>query len=81
MLPRLRSDVRAFEKWARQGLIERVNFTHLMFVIWSATQAYADLAPQFALLLGKPALDGADFAAAQALLERVVLQGLLTDRS
>lgn len=76
VLPRLRSDVRAFEKWARQGLIERVNFTHLMFVIWSATQAYADLAPQFALLVGKPRLGERDFAAAHALITELVMARL-----
>ena len=78
--PVLQADVKVFERWARQGRIHKLNFTHLMFMIWSVTQAYADLAPQFALLLGKPALDRADFTAAQALLERVVLQGLLSDR-
>ncbi len=76
VLPVLATDVRVFDRWARQGRIKKVNFTHLMFVIWAATQAYADLAPQFALLLGKPALDAADFDAAQALIERLVLGGL-----
>lgn len=76
--PVLRADVKVFERWARQGRIRKLDFTHLMFMIWSVTQAYADLAPQFALLLGKPALDGADFVAAQSMLERVVLEGLLT---
>ena len=76
--PVLQADVRVFERWARQGHIRKLDFTHLMFMVWSVTQAYADLAPQFALLLGKPALDGGDFAAAQAMLERVVLEGLLT---
>ena len=75
--PVLRADVKVFERWARQGRIRKLNFTHLMFMVWSVTQAYADLAPQFALLLGKPALDEADFAAAQAMLERVVLEGVL----
>jgi TetR/AcrR family transcriptional regulator len=76
VIPKLRADVRAFEGWARQGLIERVNFTHLMFVIWSATQAYADLAPQFALLIGKPRLDDGDFAAAHALITHLVMRSL-----
>lgn len=76
VIPQLRAEVRAFEKWARRGLIKRVNFTHLMFVVWSATQAYADLAPQFALILGKPQLDDADFAAAHALITQLVLQSL-----
>lgn len=78
VLPALLTDVKVFERWARQGKIQKLNFTHLMFIIWAATQAYADLAPQFALLLGKPALEPRDFAAAQTLLERLVLCGLTT---
>lgn len=73
VMPRLREDVATFERWAREGRIRPVNFTHLMFVIWSATQAYADLAPQFALFMDKPALDEGDFAAAHALISDMVL--------
>lgn len=74
--PHLRSEVAAFEAWAEQGLIERVDFTHLMFVIWSATQAYADLAPQFALLIGREQLVDDDFNAAHALITRMVVRSL-----
>ena len=74
--PALAADVRVFERWARQRRIAKVDFTHLMFVIWAVTQAYADLAPQFALLLGKPALEAADYARAQALITRLVLAGV-----
>jgi TetR/AcrR family transcriptional regulator len=74
--PVLKTDVRVFERWARAGRIRKLPFVHLMFVLWAATQAYADLAPQFALLLGKEALDDQDFAAAQAVIERLVLAGL-----
>lgn len=75
--PKLRADVRAFERWARQGLIERVDFTQLMFVIWSATQAYADSASQFALFMGKRQLDDADYAAAHELIVGLVLSRLM----
>lgn len=74
--PVLRNDVRTFERWAREGRIARVNFTHLMFIIWSVTQAYADQQAQFALLLGKPALTERDYAQAEALICHMVLQGL-----
>lgn len=39
--PLLKTEVRTFERWAREGRIAKVNFTHLMFIIWSVTQAYA----------------------------------------
>ncbi|MCY7386851.1 MAG: TetR family transcriptional regulator C-terminal domain-containing protein [Burkholderiales bacterium] len=74
--PMLREDLKTLEKWASEGRIARIDFTHLMFLIWSVTQAYADLAPQFAMLLGKPKLDGKDFAAAESVLTRLVMAGL-----
>jgi TetR/AcrR family transcriptional regulator len=74
--PLLQADVRQFERWARRGEVRRLNYTHLMFVLWAVTQAYADHAAQFALLLGKPALDARDFAAAQRVIETLVLAGL-----
>ena len=70
--PMLEADVRAFERWARQGRVRRVDFRHLLFTIWAMTQAYADHAPQFALLLGKQQLQPADFASAQKLIEQLV---------
>jgi TetR/AcrR family transcriptional regulator len=74
--PMLREDLKTLEKWANEGRIARIDFTHLMFLIWSVTQAYADLAPQFAMLLGKPKLDAKDFAAAESVLTRLVMEGL-----
>ncbi|WP_182118183.1 TetR family transcriptional regulator C-terminal domain-containing protein [Acidovorax sp. FHTAMBA] len=74
--PLLKTEVRTFERWAREGRIAKVNFTHLMFIIWSVTQAYAEQEAQFALLLGKPALTERDFEHAEELLVRMVLAGL-----
>ena len=52
--------MRTFERWSREGKIA-LHFTHLLFAIWSVTQAYADQEAQFALLLGKPALTAKDY--------------------
>jgi len=77
VLPALNADVKTFERWARQGLIRRLDYRHLMFSIWSCTQAYADSGAQFAILLGKPELDARDYAAAEALITQLVLGSLL----
>jgi len=77
VLPVLEADVKAFERWARAGLVKRVDFRHLIFMIWAMTQAYADHAAQFALLLGRPGLEAADFGAAQRTIEAMVLGALL----
>ncbi len=79
VLPALQADVAAFERWAEQGLIKRVDFTHLMFLIWSSTQGYADLGTQYALLLGKPALQQADYERAEQLITQLILAGLKPD--
>jgi TetR/AcrR family transcriptional regulator len=77
--PLLATDVKTFERWARQGRIARVNFTHLMFIIWSVTQAYADFETQFALLLGKTELEPRDYKHAEDLIVQLVLSGLKKD--
>lgn len=76
VLPALNADVKTFERWAREKRIARLDYRHLMFTIWASTQAYADLAPQFAILLGKPALQEADYRAAEQLIAQLVLGGL-----
>jgi TetR/AcrR family transcriptional regulator len=66
--PVLEADVQAFERWACAGRVRRTDFRHLIFMVWAMTQAYADHAPQFALLLGKAALDDTDFGSAQDVI-------------
>lgn len=76
VMPLLHADVKRFEHWADQGRIRRLDFTHLMFLIWSSTQAYADLGAQFSLYMGKPALDDRDFDAAHALITGLIWNSL-----
>ncbi|MBI5716643.1 MAG: TetR family transcriptional regulator C-terminal domain-containing protein [Burkholderiales bacterium] len=72
VLPVLQADIDAFRRWARAGQVRRIDFRHLIFMIWAMTQAYADHASQFALLLGRPALGDAEFKAAQRVIEQLV---------
>lgn len=71
--PVLQAEVRTFERWAQEGRIARINFTHLMFAIWSITQAYADQEAQLALLLGKPTLTAKDYGQAEEVICHMVL--------
>ena len=77
VVPALQADIAVFNRWADQGLCRRVDAAHLMVVLWASTQAYADHASQICLVLGKPALEAADFAAAEALLVDMVLRTVL----
>ncbi len=72
VMPLLHADVDRFEGWAAAGLIRRTDFTHLMFMIWSSTQGYADLGPQYALFMNKPALDDDDFERARNFLTDII---------
>jgi len=76
VMPLLHADVERFEHWADEGLIRRMDFTHLMFLIWSSTQAYADLAPQFSLYMGKPSLEDEDYEAAYDLITGLIWRSL-----
>lgn len=74
--PLLKTEVRTFERWASEGRIAKINFTHLMFLIWSMTQAYAEQQAQFALLLGKATLTERDYDKAEEVIVRMVLSAL-----
>lgn len=76
VMPLLHADVARFERWAEEGLVRRLDFTHLMFLVWSTTQAYADLGAQYALYLNKPALDDEDFERARVFLTDIIWRSL-----
>lgn len=78
--PMLRAQVHTLQRWADEGRIRRVDFRHLMFVLWSVTQAYAEQQAQFALLLGKPRLSARDYEQAAELITQLVCDGLLLDK-
>jgi TetR/AcrR family transcriptional regulator len=77
VIPALQADVRVFRRWARKGLCRPIDARHLMVVLWSATQAYADFAKQIELVLGKAQLSTQDFKVAEAQLVDMVLRAVL----
>ena len=77
VLPALQADIAVFNRWAELGVCRPVDAAHLMVVLWASTQAYADFASQICLVLGKPELEEADFAAAESLLVDMVLRTVL----
>lgn len=74
--PVLERDLSTLKIWAEQGKIQNIDFMHMMFLIWAATQAYADLAPQFAILMGKEKMALEDYDNAAKLLTQWVLLSL-----
>ena len=62
--------------WISRGRLREVDPYHLVFLIWAATQHYADFDPQVRAVLGKKAMTKADYEAVEESLCRIVLGGL-----
>jgi len=77
VLPALQADIAVFNHWAAQGVCRKVDAAHLMVILWSSTQAYADFAAQICLVLGKSAMEASDFDAGEQLLVDMVLRTVL----
>ena len=62
--------------WIDNGKMKAVDPVHLIFLIWGATQHYADFGTQCAWAMGKEKLDAEDFRAATKTVGDIVLSGL-----
>ena len=62
--------------WIDSGKLARVDPHHLIFMIWSATQTYADFDTQIRAILGDKAANQQHFATAADTLKRVFCDGL-----
>ncbi len=74
--PLLNQALARFEQWADEGKIAKINFHHLMFMLWATTQSYAEHEVQFAAMLGKPRLTEKAYAEAEALIVNMVFGAL-----
>jgi TetR/AcrR family transcriptional regulator len=63
--------------WNANGLLMATDPHHLLFLIWAATQHYADFGPQIKKMLGKSRLTKSDFTAATASVTGIILHGIL----
>ena len=71
----MQSKVNVIETWIKQGLIDDVNPHHLLFLIWSSTQHYADFNVQVVAALDKEAMSDDDFDAVVSSLTKIILKG------
>jgi TetR/AcrR family transcriptional regulator len=68
------------ERWIAEGRIAPVDPYHLIFMIWSTTQHYADFEVQVRMVLGEKSERDQHFEAAAKTLESVLLRGILPER-
>jgi TetR/AcrR family transcriptional regulator len=66
---------RVIAGWSEAGQMDPVHPVHLLFNIWAMTQTYADFNVQIRAVLGKVALDDAEFAVATETIVTLVLKG------
>ncbi|GBR47673.1 TetR/AcrR family transcriptional regulator [Gluconobacter roseus] len=64
---------RTFEVWHRERQMPAIDPVHLMFAIWSMTQAYADMSAQISAVTGHAVLHDSDFEAGLQTILRLVL--------
>lgn len=64
-----------FQAWMDAGKMDRVDPAHLIFLLWSSTQHYADFTSQIARLSGRRRLTREDFDQAADSLVQLILKG------
>lgn len=64
-----------FQAWSDSGRMDPIDPTHLIFLIWSSTQHYADFAAQVCLFTGKRRLNAEDYLQAADSLVQIILKG------
>lgn len=67
---------RVFDTWAKQGKIQSINPAHIIFLVWSSTQHYADFSVQISAAMGKSRLTKKDYDEATETLTSVILRGV-----
>jgi TetR/AcrR family transcriptional regulator len=70
-----RSRAAVLEAWQAAGKMDAVDPTHLIFLLWSSTQHYADFASQISRVTGQARMTKADFDHASDNLVHIILKG------
>ncbi|MEM7209617.1 MAG: TetR family transcriptional regulator C-terminal domain-containing protein [Pseudomonadota bacterium] len=73
--------VAVLNAWKEQGKVGEIDPYHLIFMIWSTTQYYADYHAQIALIFEKSVLDETDFEQFANSLVDIILTGCRINKS
>ena len=69
------------QHWIDQGKLAPIDPYHLIFLIWAATQHYADFVPQIKAVMNVPRLSQGHFRKAEQSLSRIILHGVLANKA
>jgi TetR/AcrR family transcriptional regulator len=75
MRPWLKDRAAVIQSWIKQGKMQSLDPTYLIFLIWSSTQHYADFEAQISLLISKPKFDENMLQDVSNFLSRMILSG------
>ncbi|WP_237155012.1 TetR family transcriptional regulator C-terminal domain-containing protein [Oryzibacter oryziterrae] len=75
------SRIDIIDRWIAEGRVRAINGRYLLYLIWAATQHYADFGHQIATLNGGEPLDDAQFCDAQDTLIGIILRGIGINQS
>ena len=71
----------AIRHWTASGKLAEIDPYHLIFLIWAATQHYADFLPQVKAVMNVSHVTREQFQDIAASLSRIILRGVLPERS
>jgi TetR/AcrR family transcriptional regulator len=71
----VQTKVDVIQYWIKQQLIDDINPYHLLFLIWGATQHYADFNVQVLAAMDKAEMDEQSFDAVVNSITTIVLKG------
>jgi len=71
----IKQKVSVIQTWIEKGLIDDINPYHLLFLIWSSTQHYADFNVQVLAALDKEKMSDSDFESVVGSLTSIILKG------
>lgn len=77
----VREKARVLQRWIDEGRLRPIDPVHLIFLIWAATQHYADFLPQVRAVLGIKEISPARFQKIKASLSDIILDGVLARAS
>jgi len=69
------------QHWIDQGTLAPIDPYHLIFLIWAATQHYADFVPQIKAVMNVPRLNQGHFRKVEQSLSRIILHGVLAKKA
>jgi len=69
------------QHWIDEGKLAPIDPYHLIFLIWAATQHYADFIPQIKAVMNVSRLNQAHFRKVEQSLSRIILHGVLAEKA